>query len=53
MKQKRADEVSELQTRLDELTSKLESMDIDIKKFTVNAARVRNSQKINSLYCNF
>ncbi|XP_065829154.1 coiled-coil domain-containing protein 22 homolog [Oscarella lobularis] len=40
VKQKRADEVSELQTRLDELTSKLESMDIDIKKFTVNAARI-------------
>eukprot|EP00118_Oscarella_pearsei_P001418 m.7394 g.7394 ORF g.7394 m.7394 type:complete len:622 (+) comp18556_c0_seq1:19-1884(+) len=40
LKQKRADEVASLQAKLDELTSKLESMDIDIKKFTVNSARI-------------
>lgn len=40
------DEVAALQARLEELTTQLESMEMDIKKFTTNTSRVMPHSQI-------
>jgi hypothetical protein len=40
LKRKREDEVAALTARLEDLTAQVDSMEMDIKKFTTNSSRV-------------